>query len=125
MDNYEIMLRYGRIPYGRGADGIATIDCVSLVNRYFREFVGIDMPESPWRWRRVLRPLREDETIDKNDVLFLMGENRARLADHAAIALSPTDMIHAVRACNGVVCERIDRYRHAILGTWRLKKHEN
>lgn len=121
MNNYEIMLRYGRIPYARNADGFTAIDCVSLINRYFREFVGVDMPSSPWRWRRVLRPLREGETIDTNDVLFLMGANRVNLTDHAAVALSATDMIHAMSGYNGVVCERIDRYRHVILATWRLK----
>ena len=124
MSNVDIMVRYGLIPYRRNGDGFNGIDCVSLVKRYYKDFVGFELPESPWAWRHVLRRLETGERVKKNDILFMMGANRLKLTDHMAVVISNYDLIHAASVYGGVVCEPIERHSHLVLGIARLKNED-
>jgi hypothetical protein len=92
------------------------------VRRYFREVMGVDMPKSVRTWRRFFRPLDSSETMQKDDLIIMMGANRYNLADHLAIAFSPSEIMHASSACNGIICTRVERHQHTVLAVWRLKE---
>lgn len=118
---YEIMVRYGVIPYAYSADGFKTINCEWLLRRYYKEFLGVELPESPFGWLRLFTPVPEGEPYKKNDMLFMMGANREGITDHVGVMITDHDMMHAAEVYGGVVCVPVDRHRHIILGAYRLK----
>lgn len=119
--NFEMMTRYGMIPYQRGGDGFSGIDCVSLALRYYRDYLKFELPESPWKWRQVLSLSGDVNDLRVHDLLFMQGANRVRITDHIGVLVHPTNVLHATSAHNGVVCIPLDYCRHLILRVARLK----
>lgn len=102
----------------RGRSPEEGFDCWGLALWVYRE-LGIPVPDQSLGWRRYFDFLPADVAIQPGDVLGMVG--LLGLIDHVAIAVSPSELIHADHKFGSVVREPIRRHHENIKRVARLR----
>lgn len=108
------------VPYKEGGRSLQDgFDCSGFVIHWYRERVGVKLPENLLAWRNLFRKLNYPCPLNKNDVVLLRRRDDLRM--HMGVVVGTCDLLHASGDYRQVVQEPLTRYSLYIRAVVRLK----
>lgn len=112
------------IPFQFGGRGPDTFDCYGLIMHLYREKHGIELPDyaSPTDQAMISAvfgsqlPLWQKCPAGEGAVALI---RLGRLVSHCGYMLDDNHMLHTSQAAAGVSLQRLDHWRHRLIGCYR------